>query len=157
MDFINKLSSREKTIFGLSGLALLGLLIHALVIEPYLEKQASLSGQLEQAIIDLRWMESVAHRLPAGTIPGQVVKFDGSLAKLIDTKVQSQKLGTSLAQMTPVGEDEIRVRFSDIGFNRLLNFIASVNSEGLSVKDLRINAGEKRGDVSASLVLKQNG
>jgi type II secretory pathway component PulM len=155
-DYIARLSPREKTIFGLSGLALLGLLIHALVLEPYYQKQSSLTDQLDQVIIDLKWMESVVHRLPLAAVSGNAIKFEGSLANLIDKQVRSQKLDTNLAQMTPVGTDEIRVRFAGIAFDKLLNFIARINSQGLSVKDLRINASDKRAEVDASLVLKKN-
>ena len=156
-DYIARLSPREKTIFGLSGLALLGLLIHALILEPYYQKQSSLSDQLDQTIIDLKWMESVVHQLPAGAMSGEAIKFEGSLANLIDKEVRSQKLDANLAQMTPVGSDEIRVRFAAIAFDRLLNFIARINIQGLSIKDLRINSSDKRAEVDASLVLKKNG
>jgi type II secretory pathway component PulM len=156
-EFIEKLSMREKTIFGLSGLIAVGLLIHAMVIAPYQLRQSTLTGQLEQAITDLKWMESEVHRLPRAAISGQAGTFEGSLAKLIDKEVRGQSLATNLAQMTPVGSDQIRVRFTGIGFDRLLKFIASINGQGLSVKDLRINAADKRADVDASLVLEKNG
>ena len=156
-DFIARLSPRERSIFGLSGLALLGLLIHALVLEPYYQKQSSLNDKFDQAIIDLKWMESEVHRLPVAAMSGEAIKFEGSLANLIDKEVRSQKLDANLAQMTPVGTDEIRVRFAGIAFDKLLNFIARINNQGLSVKDLRINASDKRADVDASLVLNKNG
>ena len=156
-DFIARLSPRERSIFGLSGLALLGLLIHALVLEPYYQKQSGLTDQFDQAISDLKWMESEVHRLPIAAMSGEAIKFEGSLANLIDKEVRSQKLNANLAQMTPVGTDEIRVRFAGIAFDKLLNFIARINNQGLSVKDLRINASDKRADVDASLVLNKNG
>ena len=156
-DYIARLSPRERTIFGLSGLALLGLLMHALVLEPYYQKQSSLTDQLDQVISDLEWMESEVHRLPVAAMSGEAIKFEGSLANLIDKEVRSQKLDANLAQMTPVGTDEIRVRFAGIAFDKLLNFIARVNNQGLSVKDLRINASDKRAEVDASLVLNKNG
>ena len=156
-DYIARLSPRERTIFGLSGLALLGLLMHALVLEPYYQKQSSLTDQLDQVISDLEWMESEVHRLPVAGMSGEAIKFEGSLANLIDKEVRSQKLDANLAQMTPVGTDEIRVRFAGIAFDKLLNFIARVNNQGLSVKDLRINASDKRAEVDASLVLNKNG
>ncbi|MFA9420606.1 MAG: type II secretion system protein GspM [Gammaproteobacteria bacterium] len=156
-DYIARLSPRERTIFGLSGLALLGLLIHALILEPYYQKQSSLTEQLDQTISDLEWMESEVHRLPVAAMSGEAIKFEGSLANLIDKEVRSQKLDANLAQMTPVGTDEIRIRFAGIAFDKLLNFIARINNQGLSVKDLRINASDKRAEVDASLVLNKNG
>ncbi len=58
--------------------------------------------------------------------------------------------------MTPINNDEIRIRYKNINLNRLLNCIAQVNSQGLKVKDLRINATDKVADVDCSLVLEKN-
>ena len=156
-NFIARLSPREKAIFGLSALVLVGLVMHATVIEPYIQRQSELNEQLEQGLIDLKWMESVVHRLPSSGASAGRVKFEGSLANLIDKEVRSHKLDSKLAQMTPVGRDEIRVRFTGIAFDKLLNFIARINSQGLSIKDLRVNATDKLADVDASLVLKKDG
>ena len=101
-------------------------------------------------------MQSVVQRLPSSRLSLPAVKFEGSLANLIDKEVRSLGLESTLAQMTPVGQDEIRVRFTGIAFNRLLNFIAQVNGQGLRVKDLRINATDKRADVDSSLVLEKD-
>ena len=156
-DFLARLSTREKTIVVVSALLLAGLALHALVIEPYQQKQSSLVEQLEQGMIDLKWMQSVVQRLPASRLSVTAADFEGSLANLIDQEVRSLGLEDALAQMTPTGEDEIRVRFTGIAFNRLLNFIAQVNSQGLRVRDLRINSTDKRADVDSSLVLEKNG
>ena len=102
-------------------------------------------------------MESVVHRLPSSQVAGGVIKFEGSLANLIDKEVKGHKLDSKLAQMTPVGRDEIRVRFTGIAFDKLLEFIARINSQGLSIKDLRVIASENTTEVDASLVLKING
>jgi type II secretory pathway component PulM len=156
-EFLNRLSTREKTIVVVSALLLAGLGLHALVIEPYQQKQSSLVEQLEQGMIDLKWMHSVVQRLPASQLSVAAADFEGSLANLIDQEVRSLGLEDALAQMTPTGEDEIRVRFTSIAFNRLLNFIAQVNSQGLRVRDLRINSTDQRADVDASLVLEKDG
>jgi type II secretory pathway component PulM len=157
LDFIARLSPREQSIFGLSALVLLSLLVHATIIEPYLERQTNLIEQRDQELIDLKWMESVVNRLPSSQVAGGVTKFEGSLANLIDKEVKSHKLDSKLAQMTPVGRDEIRVRFTGIAFARLLDFIARINSQGLSIKDLRVIASENLTEVDASLVLELNG
>ena len=154
-DFLSNFSSREKTIVTLAAISLLGLLVHALVIEPYNQKQRELTDALEQGSIDLLWIQSAVARLPhnSGLAPETI--FEGSLANLIDREVRSQDLNSFLAQMTPVNDDEIRIRYKNINFNRLLKFIAQVNNQGLKVKDLRINATDKLSDVDCSLVLKK--
>jgi len=154
-DFLAKFSSREKTIVTLATFSLLGLLVHALVIEPYNQRQVELNEALEQGKIDLLWIKSAVTRLPLNSARAQARKFEGSLANLIDNEVRSQDLNSFLAQMTPINDDEIRIRYKSINFNRLLNFIAQVNSQGLRVKDLRINTSDNPSDVDCSLVLKK--
>jgi type II secretory pathway component PulM len=154
-DFLLKFSSREKTIVTLAAFSLLVLLVHALIIEPYNQRQLELNEALEQGSIDLLWIKSAVARLPLSSSGSQVRKFDGSLANLIDNEVRGLGLNSFLAQMTPVNDDEIRIRYKSINFNRLLNFIAQVNSLGLRVKDLRINASDKPSDVDCSLVLEK--
>jgi len=156
-DFLSKFSSREKTIVTFAAISLFGLLVHALIIEPYNQKQLELNEALEQGKIDLLWMQSAVVRLPQNNRITKASIFEGSLANLIDQEVRSQDLNSFLAQMTPINNDEIRVRYKNINFNRLLNFIAQVNSQGLKVKDLRINATDKVADVDCSLVLEKNG
>jgi type II secretory pathway component PulM len=87
----------------------------------------------------------------------RAIEFEGSLANLIDKEVRSQDLNSFLTQMTPISNDEIRVRYKGINFNQLLGFIATANSQGLKVKDLRINATDQTADVDCSLVLEKNG
>ncbi len=155
-DSLSKLNPREKIILLLAAFALLGLLIHALIIEPFNQKKLELNEALEQGNIDLKWMQTAIVQLPLNDNLNQVVKFEGSLANLIDKEVRSQNLSAFLTQMTPISDEEIRVRYKDINFNRLLSFIAQVNNQGLRVKDLRINATDKPGEVDCSLVLKKN-
>ncbi len=156
-DFLSKFSPREKTIVTFAAISLFGLLVHALIIEPYNQKQLELNEALEQGKIDLLWMQSAVVRLPQNNGITNASIFEGSLANLIGQEVRSQDLNSFLAQMTPINNDEIRVRYKNINFNRLLNFIAQVNSQGLKVKDLRINATDKVADVDCSLVLEKNG
>ena len=155
-DFLAKFSPREKNIVTFAAISLLGLLVHALIIEPYNQKRLELNEALEQGKIDLLWMQSAVVRLPQHNGITTATIFEGSLANLIDKEVRSQDLSSFLAQMTPINNDEIRVRYKNINFNRLLNFIAQVNSQGLKVKDLRINATDKVADVDCSLVLEKN-
>ena len=128
-DFLSKFSSREKTILTLAAVSLIGLLTHASIIEPFNQKQLELNDALEQGIIDLKWMQTAVVKLPQNNILSRAIEFEGSLANLIDQEVRNQDLNSFLTQMTPISNDEIRVRYKGINFNRLLNFIAQVNSQ----------------------------
>ena len=93
-DLLSKLSSREKAILSVAAITLLGLLIHALIIEPLNQKQLELSEALEQGHIDLKWMRTAIAQLPNGNSSGKTINFQGSLANLIDKEVRGQGLNT---------------------------------------------------------------
>ena len=156
-ELLSRFSSREKIILALAFVALSGILIHALFIEPFSQKKIELNDALEQASVDLKWMRTAVYQLPQGNVLAQAINFEGSLANLIDKEVRNQNLSNFLTQMTPINDDEIRIRYKNIDFNRLLNFVAQVNSRGLQVKDLRIDATDKPADVDCSLVLEKVG
>lgn len=154
-DLMARYSPREKGIVLLAAIVLAGLALHALVIEPYQNRSASLSEQLDQARTDLTWMKSMLPKLPSARKNIAQSEFSGSLANLINQSVRQQQLNSYLAQMTPRGDDEIRIRFSAIPFEQLVRFIAKINDDGLEVKDLRINAADNPGQVDSNIVLNK--
>lgn len=155
VDLMSRYSTREKIIVLVAIVIMAGLSAHALLIEPYQNRKANLSEQLQQARIDLQWMKSMLPELPAGGILQTRNTFSGSLANLINRIVSQQKLNSFLAQITPKGDDEIRIRFSAMPFEQLIRFVATVNNEGLKVKDLRINGADKPGQVDSNIVLNK--
>ena len=153
MSRLSSYSAREKMILGFAAIALLAVAIHAFLVEPYTLRLSSLHDDLEQGKADLYWMEKVVRQLPANSISAQNTDFSGSLANLMDSEMQELGLKPFLSQMTPVSDDEIRIRYSAIEFSRLIEFIARVNQQGLVIKDLRINVATKPGEVDCNLIL----
>jgi type II secretory pathway component PulM len=152
-DFLARYSMREKTIVALALLVVIVIGSDALVIEPYLERVAGLNQQIDQQRDDLAWMRAAVARLPAAATTNDNEAFSGTLANFIDQAVRSQGLSGQLSQMSPVGSDEIRMRYVDVDFNRLVGFIARVSSSGLEVKDLRITPADVAGIVDSNIVL----
>jgi type II secretory pathway component PulM len=152
-DFMARYSMREKTIVALALLVVIVIGSDALVIEPYQERVAALNQQIDQQRDDLAWMRAAVARLPAATATNDNEAFSGTLANFIDQAVRSQGLSGQLSQMSPVGSDEIRMRYVDVDFNRLVGFIARVSSSGLEVKDLRITPADVAGIVDSNIVL----
>ena len=153
--FLDHYSLREKAIVAIALLVVILLGVHAFVIEPYLERLTTLHQEIEQQKTDLVWMKSAVSRLPAGgvTNPANEQAISGSLANFIDQVVRSQGLSEQLSQISPTGNDEIRMRYKAVDFNRLIAFIAEVNSNGLEVQDMRILASETPGVVDSHIVL----
>lgn len=150
--FMTRYSKREKRLVLFALLTLLAVGIHGLLIMPWQARIDVLQADIEQAKTDLQWMASMLDRIPPGHQDAQP-GFTGSLANLIDRTVKRQKLNSFLAQMTPKGETEIRIRFQAMPFHRLLNFIAIMNEQGLQVKDLRISDTGTPSRVDSSLML----
>jgi type II secretory pathway component PulM len=153
VEFMSRYSARERLIVIFAVVIMLGLGIHSFIIEPYQQKVTSLNEDLEQSKADLKWMAAMVRQLPATGSQSQNKSFDGTLANFINQTVTQQKLNSFLAQMTPKGEDEIRVRFKAVPFQDLMVFVSKVKDQGLNVRDLRVNAGDNPAQVDSSLVL----
>jgi len=154
-EWLVRYSLREKMIVALALLVMVVIGVHSLVIEPYQLRVAGLQSELEQQRADLDWMRSAVANLPAdGTaLETETVEIDGTLANFVDQAVRRQGLSGQLTQMSPVGVDEIRMRYGAVDFNKLVGFIAQVNASGLEVKDIRISPSDIPGIVDSNIVL----
>jgi type II secretory pathway component PulM len=153
--FLAQYSMREKAIVAVGLLVVIILGVHAFVIEPYQERVAFLQDEIEQQNTDLVWMKSAVTRLPragAASSPGGQA-ISGTLANFIDQVVRRQGLSEQLSQISPIGNDEIRMRYNAVDFNRLVSFIAQVNTSGLEIKDIRILPADVPGIVDSNIVL----
>jgi type II secretory pathway component PulM len=152
-ELIARLSPRERAIVVVATLVALGIALHAMVVEPYLLRVAELEDAIEQHRDDLAWMRSAVASLPRGEASEDDVRIKGTLVNFINQAISRQGLSQQLSQMSPIGDDEIRMRYNGVDFNRLVGFIAQVNSSGLEIKDLRISAADSPGIVDSSLIL----
>lgn len=153
LKLLERYTLREKTIVGLGLLVLIVLGIHAFVIEPYQERVTTVREAIVQQRADLAWMRSAVAGMPTEGAVAGTAQISGTLANFINQAVQRLGLSGQLSQISPIGNDEIRMRYSAVDFNRLVNFIAQVNSSGLDIKDIRISAADNPGIVDSSLVL----
>ena len=153
LSLLERATPRERLIVVFALLVVILLGVHAFVIEPYQERAGALREEIEQQRADLVWMRTTVASLPATEMSENTSEISGTLANFIDQAVRRQGLAGQLSQMSPIGSDEIRMRYNAVDFNRLVNFIAEINSSGLEVKDLRISAADNPGIVDSSLVL----
>ena len=150
-NWLSQYTFRERAIVGSAVLILALIGCHALVIEPYQERVTELRDSIDQQNSDLDWMRSVVPRLPLSGPSSSTTVITGTLANFVDQLVRGQGLSNQLSQMSPVGENEIRLRFSEVDFNRLVGFIARIHASGLEIKDIRITATDTPGNVISSL------
>ena len=152
-ELLARFSQREKMLVLFGLVALIAIVLHSQVIEPYQLRMAQLQDDIAQQRADLEWMRSAVAKIPATTTTSSTASIDGTLASFVDQAVRRQGLSGQLTQMSPVGSDELRMRYTAVDFNRLIAFIAQVNASGLEIKDIRISAGDDVGVVDCSLVL----
>ncbi|MCP4469602.1 MAG: type II secretion system protein M [Gammaproteobacteria bacterium] len=152
-EFLARYSLREKLIVLAAMVVVIVIGAHALVIEPYQQRVASLLDEIEQQRTDLTWMKSAVARMPTGVASSSTTRISGTLANFIDQAVRRQGLSEQLSQMSPIGADEIRMRYKAVDFNHLIGFIAEVNSNGLEVQDMRILVSDMPGVVDSHIVL----
>jgi len=154
-DFLAQYSLREKAIVAAALVVVIVLGVHALVIEPYQERVVLLRESIEQQNTDLVWMKTAVAGLPAAGAanPAGGQAISGTLANFIDQVVRRQGLSEQLSQISPIGNDEIRMRYNAVDFNRLVSFIAQVNTSGLEIKDIRILPADIPGVVDSNIVL----
>ncbi len=153
LDFLAQYSLREKAIVAVALLVVIFIGTHALVIEPYKERFTELQSEIEQQKADLAWMRSAVSSMPAAGMGTSTDEISGTLANFIDKAVRSQGLSGQLSQMSPIGSDEIRMRYEAVDFNRLVGFIAEISSSGLRVKNIRISPADIPGIVDSNIVL----
>jgi general secretion pathway protein M len=154
-EFLARYSQREKLIVAAALLVMIIIGGDALVIEPYFQRESALQEEIAQQRADLEWMRSAVARIPSTAMTANTAQIKGTLVNFIDQAVRRQGLTGQLSQMSPVGTDEIRMRYNAVDFNQLVGFIALVSSSGLAVKDLRISPTEAPGIVDSSLVLER--
>ena len=152
-ELLARYSQREKMIVLAALLVMVVIALHSLVIEPYQMRVVELQDELQQQRVDLEWMKSAVSNMPSLSAASGTVEIDGTLANFVDQAVRNQGLSSKLKQMSPIGTDEIRMRYTGVDFNQLISFIAQVNASGLDVKDVRVTPGEIPGIVDSNIVL----
>jgi len=152
LEYFYRITPRERAIVVVAVLVALAIGLHALLVEPYLQRVDELETAIEQQRADFDWMRSAVADLPTGEVATDAVAIEGTLANFINQAVSKQGLSPRLAQMSPIGNDEVRMRYQAVDFNRLVGFIAQVSASGLQIKDLRISAADSPGTVDSSLI-----
>lgn len=148
-------SPRERRVLALGGAAAAALLLIALVWLPLERARTRLEREVPALRASLATLESraqEARRLkaspaqPAGAAPA-------TLAALAATGI-AQVPG---AQLTVLDERRLRLTGADVGFDRLLDWIAAAQaSQGLRVDRARIEALAAPGRVRAELTLARS-
>ncbi len=156
-EWFSRLSGREQGILALAVIVVCGIVLHGSLIEPYQLKQQALQQEKLQRLEDLKWMQTAVTSLKPVGRGSSRQQIQGSLVNALDRFVRQQGLSNSLAQMSPLADGEVRMRFRSVDFNRYLRLLAQFSTAGLVIKDAQITAIEDApGQVNSNLVLARS-
>ncbi len=156
-EWFSRLSGREQGILALAVIVVCGIVVHGSLVEPYQLKQQALQQEKQQRLEDLKWMQTAVTSLKPVGRGSSRQQIQGSLVNALDRFVRQQGLSNSLAQMSPLADGEVRMRFRAVDFNRYLRLLAQFSTAGLAIKDAQITAIENNpGQVNSNLVLARS-
>ena len=158
--WFEQLEKRERLL--VSGAA--ALVVFALVVTLGIRPLMSKTDRSREIVSDkkalLIELEQVAARLgpQTGSSQGGIVGAGQSLVVLVDQTIRTNGLSPFLKQNQPDGSTNIRVRFENIAFDTLTEWLAQLKSQyGMTTVSANINAAQNAGRVNCNLVLTRSG
>lgn len=157
-DWFEGLEPRERwmvsvcaVLVGLSGLYLL-------VVEPYLAYRSDLTSQVSEKRETVAWMKDTAAEIRSLEAAGRETSAGSgeSLFGIVDRTAKDSGLGSALRQITPDGDNAVRVRMDAARFDRTLRWLAELErSHGVSVARVTFDRTDQSGRVNISLTLER--
>lgn len=144
---------RERLIVIFASIVLLYVLLDLILIQPVIGQRRQLIEEVAQAKEDLVWMQQTIQKIPSGNRANSAKALKGSIATYVDGQIARSGLKKNLKQMTPILKHSVRVRLSDVDFNRLLKFLHALESS-IVIEEIRILPQSNAGVVNVSLIFK---
>ena len=152
------LAPRERILVIAAGILTILALIFILGIRPLF----SGSDLAQQRVADKESLLSEIDRLASRIGPqrGRSVSPTGndreSLVVLIDRTTRAANLGLYVKRNQPDGDDKIRVRFENVPFDTLIEWLSLMSNQyGLSADSANIDASSDPGRVNCNLLLSR--
>jgi general secretion pathway protein M len=154
IDRYNQLAQREQRLLLVTAVVILVTLLFLLVWEPVFKARDSARAQLSDARALAQQLERAASQVvvarPAGAA---AANRDRSLLAIVDQAARSGTLGKQPNRIQPDGDDAVRVWVEDIALERLLRWMAELESRhGLTVVSADIERRDP-GQANARLQL----
>lgn len=157
-DWFEGLEPRERWMVSVAGV-LVGLtMLYLMIVEPYVEYRRDLASQVEDKRELLAWMESARAEIAALEATGrQTTAGSGqSLFGIVDSTSKAADLGQAIRQITPDGDDSVRVRMDAARFDHALRWLETLESEhGVMVTRVTFDQTDQSGRVNVSLTLER--
>ncbi len=151
VQWFNDRSESERRILLGAG-ALLLILIISMTLSPMYKSLQQNEQRVARQYAELEQMKAIARQAinPASQPPPS----SGSLVILLQESARRE--GVTIATMQPIGENSINTRLDDVSFNAMMHWLASLESQGISVQTASVRVGQENGTVDSSLLLRRN-
>ncbi|TGG95641.1 type II secretion system protein M [Natronospirillum operosum] len=140
-------STREKIVWAGLAAALLVVLLWLYVWQPLADRRAQAQAELAQAEQALAYLQRAAPQLRVQNLAGD----DGaspvqSMTNLISRTAAQQSV--DLTRFEQSGNDGLRLWLDNQPFDRVLLWLADLESQGLTVDQLTLSQGNSTGQVN---------
>ena len=149
------LMPRERLLVSAAVAVVLVAIILLGIVRPLNAAARTASTQLADKRAVLSDIEHVAARF--GPQAGAAARPSGeSLVVLVDRTTRSHGLGPYLKRNEPEGKDSIRLRFENVPFDEMVNWLSELQTrQAVSVVSANADPGQDSGRVSANLQLSR--
>lgn len=152
LQFLRRLSERERRMVLIGALAALLLLIMAVLL-PLQRSVGALQQRVERKRDDLLWLRSMAPQL-TGLQTNNAPPSHDSLVVLVDRTARQSGMAKNLVGSQPSGDGGLNVRFEQTSFDALVAWLSQLRENyGVRVDTATIDAAGAAGTVNASLIL----
>lgn len=154
------LEARERRTLVVGGIALAVILFLFAVwlpaqrgvdqMQAKVEKQRQLLSWMQQSAAEVRSLKGTGASAPRSRDSGQ------ALYALADETARQAGLGQAIREVSPSGENRVRVDLQGADFDQLISWLASLRKEyGIQASPLSVRETDQPGRVNAQVVLEE--
>ena len=148
--FNDRSESERRMLLGVGALLLI--LIISMTLSPMYKSLQQNEQRVTRQYAELEQMKAIARQ--AINPASHPTPSSGSLVILLQESARRE--GVTIATMQPIGENSINTRLDDVSFNAMMHWLASLESQGISVQTATVRVGLENGTVDSSLLLRRN-
>ncbi|MCP1726877.1 general secretion pathway protein M [Natronospira proteinivora] len=159
-EWFESLEQRERLMVIVCSVLVTLTLLYLLVVEPYIEHRQNLEQQVSEKQELIAWMQGAHAEIQALEDAGrQTTAGSGqSLFGVVDRTSKDAELDRAVRQITPDGDDAVRVRMEAARFDHTLQWLEELErNHGIEVSRVTFDQTDQSGRVNVSLSLERNG
>lgn len=154
------LEARERRTLAIGGIALAVILFIFAVWLPAQRGVDEMQAQVEQQRSLLNWMQQSAAEVRAlkgsGASAPKTRDSGQALYALADETARKAGLGDSIREVSPSGENRVRVDLQGADFDKLIRWLSGLRKEyGIQASPLSVRETDRPGRVNAQVVLEE--